>query len=560
MIEFAQPFGFWLGLAAAGVLTAHLVRRRAKRQVVPFLPLWTVLLEGRRGGFGSRVVRHLDLVLVLLASIAVALAAGMPFLRGTPSTVRDLVLVLDGGIELRASDRRARMRAAANDEIRRRGRGTRIVVVAAGDEGPAVWSGSDRNKAFEFVREHQAGWLAADATEALALASGAAKGLRDADLVFCTARPLAPEGFRMRRFGGPIRNAGIVSLEVLADPEGRGRIARVGLEGDGPAELGGFWKGTLDGAETVDVALPPGGRVTLDLKTGKDEFWPDNRAVLIVPQRKLPRVLVVAEGAPSAFLAAALQALEKTGVILGPLGRTTPDHALAAARAYDVLIFDRSAPSERIPAVRALFLAPPQAATLPFKVGAKGAAPALFELATEHPLLSGVDFARIPPREAAGILGGEALARAATGPALAAGPGWIALGFDADKSVLASSPSYPLFLRNCIALLADVLPAQTAEFYAIGERAPASGMAAIEGRGPVRIGDRLIGAPGFWSMGGRALAVNLLHPGLDLRGPDKESDPLPEVGDAGYPDRPVTGAFAAAAVLFLLVAWWIFWR
>ena len=61
-------------------------------------------------------------------------------------------------------------------------------------------------------------------------------------------------------------------------------------------------------------------------------------------------------------------------------------------------------------------------------------------------------------------------------------------------------------------------------------------------------------------MGGRALAVNLLVPELDLRGPDRDSDELPEVGDAGRPDRPVTGAFAAAAVLFLLVAWWLFWR
>ena len=141
-------------------------------------------------------------------------------------------------------------------------------------------------------------------------------------------------------------------------------IARVGLEGRGPAELASHWEGELDGSRIVDVPLPPGGRVTLDLKTPKDEFWPDNRGMLVVPERKLPRVLVVSPGAPSAFLAAALQALEKTGVIVGPLGRTTPEHAVAAARAYDVLIFDRCAPPERIPAVRALFLAPPQATSL----------------------------------------------------------------------------------------------------------------------------------------------------------------------------------------------------
>jgi len=560
MIQFAQPFGFWLGLAAIGVLAAHLVRRRAKRVAVPFLPLWTALLEGKRGGFGSAATRFLDLLLVLLVCAAVAAAAGGPFVAGTPSTVRDLVLVLDGGVELRAAQRLNRLRTVASVEIRRRAVGTRMVLVRVTDDGAEFWSGTDRDTALQRVREHKAGWLAAREGEALRLAREAAKGLTEPDLVFCTARPLKPAGFRMRHFGGEVQNAGIVSLEVLADPEGGGRLARLGLAGKGEVSIGEHWSGTLDGETSVDIPLPAGGRVTLSCKLDGDAFWCDDQARLILPTRKLPRVLVVAKEDPSPFLSAALQALEKTGVIAGPLGKTTPQHAVAAARTHDLLIFDRCAPDARIRAARTLFLAPPQAPALPFKVGQEQAAPTMFDVRREHPLLKGLDLGRIPPRRARAIYGGEALAFAAPGPVLATGPGWVALGFDPDRCVLAASPAYPLFLRNAILELAQVLTRSEAEFFAVGERAPVPGIAEIEGRGKVRVENRFLGAPGFWKLEKKAYALSLLQPRIDLRGPATTSDRLADVGDPGRADQPLTTPFSAVALVLLLIGWWIFWR
>ncbi|MFQ5845087.1 MAG: hypothetical protein ACE5JG_08875, partial [Planctomycetota bacterium] len=152
------------------------------------------------------------------------------------------------------------------------------------------------------------------------------------------------------------------------------------------------------------------------------------------------------------------------------------------------------------------------------------AAPALFEVRAGHALLAGVDLERIPPRRGRGLFGGQPLARGAPGPLLAATPGWVALGFDPDGCVLASSAAYPLLLRNAVALLGRSRTPARPEFFVVGEVAGER---------------RLLGPPGFWETGDATLALNLLVPELD---------------------RPRALPLAAAAAVLLAVAWWLFWR
>ncbi|MHC4971308.1 MAG: hypothetical protein ACYTG3_03160 [Planctomycetota bacterium] len=559
MMEFATPAGFWLGLAGGGVLLAHLVRRRARRKVVPFLPLWAAVVAQRRGGLGAAVVRWLDLAFVLLACGAIALAAGGPFRPATPDTVRDLVLVLDGGVALRAGTRAARLRKVAEAEIHRRAPGTRFVVIGVDDGGPQVWVGGEAGRALDTVRTHRPGWLPGDRAPALALAREAARPLRDPDLVLCTHRRGGREaGFRLRTVIEEVSNAGVAALEVVGDPEGGGYVARVGLRGAGSVRIEGHWEGDVDGRRQVDVPLPAQGEVRLRVTSARDGFPPDDIAYLRLPERTLPRLLVLARREPSPFLAAALAAMLETGVVAAPLDRTTPDRALEAMGRYDVLIFDRCAPPEHVTGARALYLAPPPGA-LPFRVGEVNDAPTLFEVQREHALLKGLDLGRVVPMRARAILGGEALASAAPGPVLSVAAGWIALGFDPDRCVFAASPAYPLFLRNCIAHLAGASPTARAEFHAVGEAAPLRGVATI-GEDQVRVGARLLGPPGFWRLGEETLAVNLLWPDLDLDPSAETSDPLPPVGEPGRPRQPLTAPFSAAAILLLLLAWWVFWR
>jgi hypothetical protein len=506
------------------------------------------------------LVRYLDLATVMLACAAVALAAGGPFIPGTPDSIRDLVLVLDGGVEMAAGERAEKLRKVAGAEIVRRAEGTKMVILCVCEGGAQVWSGTETDDAHATIQAHNPGWLQVSSDDALALGREAGRTLADPDFVFCTYRPGRPEGYRLRTVTGEVPNAGVESMEVILDPEGGGRIARLGLRGRGKVEIEGHWSGEVDGTTVVDVALPPGGRVELKASFAGDRFAPDDSVYLIVPERKVPRVLVVAEAEPSPFLSAALQALETTLVIRGPLDRTTPDRAGEAARAqYDLLVFDRCVPPERLTGTRALYIAPPPGA-LPFKVGEWTAAPAVFDVQKDHFLVAGFDFTRVVPVKARAIWGGEAIAHAAPGPLLAATRSWVALGFDPDRCVFAATPSYPLFLRNAIAHLVQMLPQPAPEFFAVGEDAPGEGIARIEDKGQVRVEDRLIGPPGFWELGEQSFAVNFLEPGLDLASASAASDPLPEVGEKGEPDQPLAAQFSAAALFLLLVAWWVFWR
>jgi len=563
-MRFADPTGLWLGAAAVLVLLAYLVRRRVRRVEVPFLSLWTGALTERRGGFGSALTRWLDLLLALLACACVALAAGSPYLPGRTSTVRDLVLVMDGGLELRAADRLQKLIKIAEAEVRRRAAGTRYMLVRVDGDGPRLHTGVGRGQALAFVRAQTPGWQRADAEEALALAREGARRFKNPDLVFCTYRPGRPDGFRLRADSAAAINAGFVGLEVLGDSEGGGRIARTVVMGKGHAEIDagdgkGVWVGELDGSRTVDLPLPPFGNVSFSLRTERDEFDADDTLYLSLPEKKRPRVLVVADGDPSPFLISAMAALEKTRAIRGPLDRTQPQHVAEAARAYDVVVFDRCAPPRAIPGLRALYIAP-EGGVLPFKLGAWADAPTLFDVQTEDPLVRGTGFERLPPVRARALRGGTPVASAAPGPVLIRAPGYVALGYDPDACVLASSPAYPLFLRAAIASLAGTAPARESEFVVVGERAPQSGVVTLPDGTTRAVGDRLVGPPGFWSFEEDTWAVNLLVPDLDLSPSTQTSDPVEPVGLPAVPDHPLTPAFAGAGLLFLLAGWWWYWR
>jgi len=558
-MRFGQPQGLWLGAAAALVLLAYLVRRRARRVEVPFLALWTGALSERRGGFGSALTRRLDLLLAILACASVALAAGAPFVPGKASTVRDLVLVVDGGVALRAAGRGDRLGRVAAAEIRRRARGARIVCVRVDPDGPQLFVGASRADALAFLRAHDPGWRSVGADAALDLARAAAGALHEPDLVFCTYRPGRPAGFRLRTVREPASNVGFAGLEVVGDPEGGGRLARVRVAGHGAASIEGAWSGVVDGTRDLDLPLPPSGEVIFRLRSERDAFAPDDAIYLHLAERERPRVLVVAEGEPSAFLISAMRALEDTRAIRGPLDKTVPARVAEAAATYDVILFDRCAPVEPVPGMRALFLAPGGGA-LPFRIGPLADAPALFDVKEEHPVLRGTALGLLPPVKARAIRGGEALASSAPGPVVAEGPGWIALGYDPEGCVLASSPAYPLFLRNCIARLAGGAPARAVEFVRIGERTDASGVAQRPDGTRTRLGARWDGPPGFWTREEERIAVNFLEPGLDLAPAGEPSDPLEPVGVPAVPDHPLTPAFAAAAFVLLLLGWWWFWR
>ncbi len=584
MIEFAFPAGAWLGAIGAAVLAAYLVRRRARRFAVPFLPLWRAVAAEARGGWGRQIQRALDLLMVLLAVAAVAFAASGPQRPGRPETVRDLVLVLDGGVSLRAGTRLEKLRRIAAAEIRRRAPGTTFALIAVADDGPLIHLTRSASDALAAMRTHEPGWTQPARKPALELAREAARRLRHPDLVFVSHRPASPSPipdgapappFRFRPVAEPAPNAGFADVELLTDPESGGLLARLTLRGEGTVSVDDLWSGPVNGRRVITVPLQGHGETTLTTRTDGDVFSADDVLYLMLPEARPPRVLVVAKGVPSPFLIAAMQALARTGVVQAELGRTVPARATDASQVYDVLVFDRCAPAAPVPGLRAIYLDPPSGDGVPFRVGPQRPAPALFTRAARHPLLRGFDPTRYPPLRARGIFGGTAVLASAAGPAVAVGPSWIAIGFDPDACVLAASPAYPLFLRNAIRHLASASRGSGGgmdvdrEFLRIGAPAPSPGPVQINpvqvdpvqvGAQTRRVGSRLLGPPGFWKRGGETWAVNLLDPNLSLVPPVAKADPLPEVGRPAVAPRPYGREAAAAALGLLVLAWWVFWR
>ncbi len=583
-VQFAFPFGFWMALAAAGVLAAHLVRRRARRIDVPFLPLWAATKGQMRGGFGASVARWLDLLLILLAVGAIALASAAPFRPGRPSSVRDLVLVMDGGLSARAGDRLDRLRRVAATEIERRAPNARLVVIAVADAGPQVWAGTDRARALQAIAGHAAGWTDVGWARALELGVAAGAKLKRPDFVFVTHRSWeqaddAPQRWRQRTVRVPVANAGVHALEVVRDPESGGALAELGLHGAGVLVIERvgdgteLWRGEV-GPRPVRVPFGGVGEIALRVRSfdasNADGFAPDDTVYVRLPAKKTPRVMVVSDGDPSAFLIAALQAMAVVGAVAEPLERIAPAHVAEAVERADYFIFDRCAPSTR-PTRPSLYLAPPPSDALPFRVGAPGPAPALFEVARAHRLLRGIEWERVRPGTARPISSGAALARAAPGVVLAAGDDWVALGFDPEAGVFASSPAFPLFLHNFVHGDAADLD-RAPEFWRIDAPPPAGApggdaMWTIrKDNRTVRVGPRLWGAPGFWTLESardhatQRIAVNLLKPDLDLAPATAESDPLADVGRVSIPDQPLVPHFAAAAIAALMLAWYAFWR
>src|SRR6185369_1496280 len=83
----------------------YLLRLRRRRVTVPFIPLWESLISERQS---SRLFARLKHVLSLLLALAIVglltFALGDPRLRAELASARHVVVLIDAGVTMRASD------------------------------------------------------------------------------------------------------------------------------------------------------------------------------------------------------------------------------------------------------------------------------------------------------------------------------------------------------------------------------------------------------------------------------------------------------------------------
>jgi hypothetical protein len=569
--------GLW---ALPLIVVFYLLRRRARRVPVPFLPFWERVFADRRRK--PTLVRTLvSILLQMLTAAAILVALAGPCRDEWRAEPTPTVVVVDLSLGTRTT---AGGRTLAEITVAR----AREVVARAAPEGPlaiaALRAGMEPLGHAASVAEAQtlldrapppSGTRSLDALLALHAASRAggrivfvtpfAEGTTGLDAVTVVASapgPLTNGGIRRVTFASKDGR-----LEATVDAAGLAREARL-VDALGsvlalaavPAEGG-----------TVTLAVPPScpSEVAIELAP-KDGFPEDDVALLALPGRGGLRV-AVASDRPTPALDAAL--LASAVMDEGRSGRVPLARLADVAAAFDVVVVAAAGTDVTLPEGR-YFLAGalPVGAPIAAK-GGMGEARAVRK-SDSVPWLAALDVDewrvhRMPRLEAGEGL--EVLVDGTRGPLLArfrqrGADGFVlAVAPDLDASTLPLLPVFPLMLRGALLELAPRAAASGPVVHRAGGRVvmtPDEAAAVIDAGGaprplrPARDGGgfELPEEPGRFAGGTRRIATAWLdHPALPGAARTRD-DPWPEV--ARTRSRTSFRPEVLLALLVLLAAEW----
>ncbi len=479
-----NPAGLWLLAAIPGLLALYFLRLRRPVRQVSSTQFWrTDRSERDANSFFRRWRPTRQLWLQLLALVAVAVALARPAILEPRGGGARVILVLDRGVTMQATDvAPSRFERARADAL------ARVDALAAGQEAMVIGAGPRTRVAAHFtddkgvLRKAVGGLTPADApadlANALRVAVAHAEPLGAADLVLFTDRAwpdlVDPRlAAALRGLKGRVRlslvepagaragvNVGITAMEVRArydQPSMHELFVALANTSDREATftLAIRQDGALIHAEAVQLApkvkrsfvIPVeaggGGRLEarLDLP---DDLAVDNVAYAVVPAPVRLEVALVTRG--NAFLEKAIAADPRLR-----LSVVSPDDYPGPA-AFDVVVFDEWVP-ERLPAGRYLFVnaAPP---SLVQRLGTVEG-PTVLEWERTHPVLRHVDLSQVLIREALKVrplTGARTLVESSLTPLVLAYDGdgvrWVFLGFDVRKSDFPLRIGFPLFVSN----------------------------------------------------------------------------------------------------------------
>ncbi|HEU0113844.1 MAG TPA: VWA domain-containing protein, partial [Thermomicrobiales bacterium] len=500
------PLGLLALLSLPVIVVLHMRNVTPQPRPIPSLRFW--LAAEPRTTEQTRFRRPpitLLLILQLLIAAALALALARPAtsqamaalglsLRSEP---RHLILLIDGSTSMSALDTpdgRSRFEAARTEALRE------LADLREGDVASVLVLGT-RTLSFSATDAASLGALRdriaavtppggrADLDAALALAHDLLLPGLDDRVSIVTDGAVAADPGTADRLGAPVElhlvgsaatgaaapNAAVVDLASRADPDHPAqrqlyaRLLNFGPDAvTAPVTLSG------DGLEVSrqTVTLPPNGgsteltwalpqgaqRVSVRLEAN-DALPADNTASLVVQGAagNLGLDILLVSDAPAALqrALAALPGAEVTSVPTDGFASATAGHA------YDLLVFDRTAPPDAAaqPAAPMLFVDPPAGG--PFATNGVMTDPTVDRLRAQDPLLQGVDlagatFGAAPiyqldrgEDEVVGASQGPLVFRGRVGPQPA-----IVLAFDLTQSNLPQRVAFPILIANAVGELA----------------------------------------------------------------------------------------------------------
>jgi hypothetical protein len=189
MISFLTPAFLLLGLLAIPIILLYMLRLRRQEIIVSSTMLWQKLLRDREANAPwQKLRRNLLLILQLLILGALVFALARPFLPTPTVATGNLIVLLDASASMLATDTEPTRYETAKAEIAQLindlSSSSQMTLINVGHT-PAILAAatSDKPTLRQALQSAQPDQTTANWSAALALASGAAQGYKDARIV-----------------------------------------------------------------------------------------------------------------------------------------------------------------------------------------------------------------------------------------------------------------------------------------------------------------------------------------------------------------------------------------
>ena len=480
-MNFLTPIAFAFAAAIPVVVVFYLLKRKRVVKLVSSTVLWQRFLADAQASSPFQKLRHnwlliFQILLLLLAVFALA----RPYFQGQSKESRLRVLILDGSASMQSVDeepsRFEKARAQALQWVNGMRDGEQMMVLLAGASTEVKQSPtSDKGALRRAIESSSASDASTGLADALKTAGAFTSEKRGEEEVTSGEIHLFSDGavppltelenknlpVIYHRIGQEGNNAGIVSMEVRANPENpKERAVFVAIANFSTNSLTGEVQLRFDGnlVQTKPLELSPTNTIPIVFVApqGQDGVFTvrlnvddilaaDNEAsaVSLLPQPV--KVLLVSRG--NRFLEKALQGLPNVELTASPVLIDTAD-------SFDIAVLD-DVPAPNLPRPNLLLFHVPN--TNLFSAWQAVSAPPIVDWKNTHPLLRFVNFDNVQVAETLGVKAptwGISLVESPQTPLLVAGEVeqrrvvWV--GFDALQSTWPLRISFPIFIANAV--------------------------------------------------------------------------------------------------------------
>ena len=616
-MRFLTPAFLGLAALAVPIIVLYMLRLRRREVTVSSVMLWQRLVQDREANAPwQRLKRNLLLLLQLLILGILVFALARPYLPVPTVASGSVAVLLDASASMNAEDMpgsQTRFEAAqdlARDLVTDLSSDEEMTVIAVGPV-PRVLAppSADRVVLREAIEAAEPSAAPADWSAALSLAAASIAGHEDTTIVIISDGGLPEE---LPPLPGDVRYVGVgrasenLAISAMATrPLDEQPQLFVAVTNYGTADADTILSIEADGALVAAerLTVPAGGTADLTIEDlsvdvdviraslsepvtgGVEDVLPlDDEAFAVYAPPASGRALLVTDA--NLFLEQVLTALPNVEAFQAPPGDLPSEN-------FDLMIFDGWLPDE-LPDTNLLIINPPESTEL-FSVG-----PAFeetqFQRHIEHPILAFVDFSDVAIREAVALQPtgwAQNLIEAEGGPLLVAGQVGgrrvAVMTFDIHASNLPLKISFPILIANLLEWYAPARPFDAPDSLSPGESvvlrptATTTSFRIVLPDSTVRVVDVDQGIESFATTEQLGIYTVDLMQGDDLQTRASfavnlfsaaESDITPAdsilIGDApvltggdaeeDFGQRGLWPWFAGAALLVLIIEWWVYHR